>query len=238
VGPASGRYYPPRHTTHIEISLATTSNSIYTDIQLDVLPHFSIRPHPKTWWATSARLLPATSSTSMMNPRCLNIRHPMTWRVISARPLDEDEEEEELTGGTQGTEVAATQEEDESGQMGSDGNLDVCTRCHTEGELVCCDGCPGAYHCKCVGLAAVLSGDWLCPQCCNNRRSPRVSPLRRQRGAGGGAGAEGGGGGGAAAAGAGAGAVWAGVEWNDDDMDVEELERATAEAERMGRRGR
>jgi len=68
------------------------------------------------------------------------MRPPMTWRAIFARPSDEDEEEEDLTGGTQGTEVAATQEEDESGQMGSDGNLDVCTGCGREGELVCCDG--------------------------------------------------------------------------------------------------
>lgn len=47
---------------------------------------------------------------------------------------------------------------------------DICRLCGRSGELVCCDGegCPRAYHPKCVGLAddvAESEEAWLCPDC-------------------------------------------------------------------------
>ncbi|KAI5079854.1 hypothetical protein GOP47_0005333 [Adiantum capillus-veneris] len=46
-------------------------------------------------------------------------------------------------------------------------NLDECILCGMNGNLLCCDSCPAAYHARCVGVSRVMSlqGDWLCPEC-------------------------------------------------------------------------
>ncbi len=31
-------------------------------------------------------------------------------------------------------------------QESEDGNANVCTECGNTGQLICCDGCPNAYH--------------------------------------------------------------------------------------------
>lgn len=68
-----------------------------------------------------------------------------------------------------------------------DANLDECVLCGMEGNLLCCDGCPAAYHARCIGLgkAQLAEGEWFCPECRVtgvNRREPallgeRVEPL-------------------------------------------------------------
>jgi hypothetical protein len=68
-----------------------------------------------------------------------------------------------------------------------DANLDECALCGMEGNLLCCDGCPAAYHARCVGLgrAQLPEGAWYCPECRVtgvNRRDPallgvRIDPL-------------------------------------------------------------
>ncbi|WOK99079.1 hypothetical protein Cni_G07791 [Canna indica] len=49
----------------------------------------------------------------------------------------------------------------------ADGNSDDCCLCRMDGSLLCCDGCPAAFHSKCVGVAKDLlpEGDWYCPEC-------------------------------------------------------------------------
>ncbi|XP_057955453.1 DDT domain-containing protein PTM isoform X2 [Malania oleifera] len=49
----------------------------------------------------------------------------------------------------------------------TDWNSDECCLCKMDGSLICCDGCPAAYHTKCVGVANDLlpEGDWYCPEC-------------------------------------------------------------------------
>ncbi|KAK7313926.1 hypothetical protein VNO77_39132 [Canavalia gladiata] len=34
-----------------------------------------------------------------------------------------------------------------------------------DGDLLCCDTCPRAYHIKCLALRSVPDGDWQCPKC-------------------------------------------------------------------------
>ncbi|KAG8079486.1 hypothetical protein GUJ93_ZPchr0007g5584 [Zizania palustris] len=48
-----------------------------------------------------------------------------------------------------------------------DGNSDECYLCGMDGNLLCCDGCPAAFHSKCVGVVEDLlpEGDWFCPEC-------------------------------------------------------------------------
>ncbi|KAE8781282.1 Increased DNA methylation 1 [Hordeum vulgare] len=48
-----------------------------------------------------------------------------------------------------------------------DGNSDECYLCGMDGNLLCCDGCPLAFHSKCVGVVEDLlpEGEWYCPEC-------------------------------------------------------------------------
>jgi PHD-finger len=50
---------------------------------------------------------------------------------------------------------------------GDDGNADMCVLCGLGGNLLCCDGCPGAYHLRCIGESnrSIPEGEWLCPEC-------------------------------------------------------------------------
>ena len=49
-----------------------------------------------------------------------------------------------------------------------DMNEAKCRRCRGVGKLICCDGCPAAYHMTCAGIYDV-GGDsdeqWFCPGC-------------------------------------------------------------------------
>ncbi|XP_073114009.1 DDT domain-containing protein PTM isoform X2 [Elaeis guineensis] len=49
----------------------------------------------------------------------------------------------------------------------ADGNSDECCLCKMDGSLICCDGCPAAFHSRCVGVAKDLlpEGYWYCPEC-------------------------------------------------------------------------
>lgn len=47
-----------------------------------------------------------------------------------------------------------------------DYNEDTCFRCGQAGELLCCDGCPAAYHLTCAGLYSMdTAQDWFCRPC-------------------------------------------------------------------------
>uniref|UniRef100_A0A7N0UEK8 Uncharacterized protein n=1 Tax=Kalanchoe fedtschenkoi TaxID=63787 RepID=A0A7N0UEK8_KALFE len=48
-----------------------------------------------------------------------------------------------------------------------DWNSDECCLCKVDGSLICCDGCPAAYHARCVGVTSDLlpEGEWYCPEC-------------------------------------------------------------------------
>ncbi|KAE8663797.1 DNA binding,zinc ion binding,DNA binding, putative isoform 2 [Hibiscus syriacus] len=67
----------------------------------------------------------------------------------------------------------------------TDWNSDDCCLCKMDGSLICCDGCPAAYHSKCVGVVNDLlpEGDWYCPECAIEREKPWVKPRKSLRGA-------------------------------------------------------
>nr|KJB09355.1 hypothetical protein B456_001G136300 [Gossypium raimondii] len=67
----------------------------------------------------------------------------------------------------------------------NDRNSDDCCLCKMDGSLICCDGCPAAYHSKCVGVVNALlpEGDWYCPECAIEREKPWVKPRKSLRGA-------------------------------------------------------
>lgn len=48
---------------------------------------------------------------------------------------------------------------------GSAINVNWCMLCSKGGELLCCEGCPAAFHETCLGLQAAPEGAFLCPDC-------------------------------------------------------------------------
>ncbi|KAL5203696.1 hypothetical protein ABZP36_008567 [Zizania latifolia] len=62
-----------------------------------------------------------------------------------------------------------------------DGNSDDCRICGMDGTLVCCDGCPWAYHSRCIGQnkAFLPQGLWFCPECVVNKLGPTSSRIER-----------------------------------------------------------
>ncbi|GMF35912.1 unnamed protein product [Phytophthora fragariaefolia] len=40
-----------------------------------------------------------------------------------------------------------------------------CSVCSLGGELLCCDGCPRAFHVNCIGLAEIPDTEWFCNEC-------------------------------------------------------------------------
>lgn len=50
--------------------------------------------------------------------------------------------------------------------------------CTLGGSLLCCDGCPAAYHIRCLGEGprSIPDGEWLCPECAVGGRGARPPP--------------------------------------------------------------
>ncbi|KAF5751582.1 putative protein binding protein [Tripterygium wilfordii] len=46
-------------------------------------------------------------------------------------------------------------------------NDDLCHYCYHGGDLLCCDGCPRAFHPACLSLAVIPRGTWYCKFCEN-----------------------------------------------------------------------
>ncbi|KAK8940611.1 hypothetical protein KSP39_PZI010556 [Platanthera zijinensis] len=62
-----------------------------------------------------------------------------------------------------------------------DKNNDECRLCGMDGTLICCDGCPSAYHSRCIGLnkASLPEGLWFCPECSIIKIEPTSSRIGR-----------------------------------------------------------
>ncbi|KAL3131285.1 hypothetical protein ABBQ38_000578 [Trebouxia sp. C0009 RCD-2024] len=77
---------------------------------------------------------------------------------------DGEDDSEEEGGRTRGQAAAAAAAAPE---LEDDGNTDLCVLCGLGGSLLCCDGCPAAYHMRCIGETAksIPPGEWLCPEC-------------------------------------------------------------------------
>uniref|UniRef100_UPI0037E780A0 autoimmune regulator n=1 Tax=Semicossyphus pulcher TaxID=241346 RepID=UPI0037E780A0 len=61
-------------------------------------------------------------------------------------------------------------------------NEDECAVCKDGGELICCDGCPRAFHLTCLHppLTSIPSGPWQCEWCSGNRVKRETTQLPLQ----------------------------------------------------------
>ena len=55
-------------------------------------------------------------------------------------------------------------------------NVDYCTACGGNGELLCCDGCTRSFHFRCLdppmNPSQLLDGEWFC-YVCEAKRAPQ-----------------------------------------------------------------
>ncbi|XP_061362433.1 DDT domain-containing protein PTM [Gastrolobium bilobum] len=67
----------------------------------------------------------------------------------------------------------------------TDSNSDECCLCKMDGSLICCDGCPAAFHSRCVGIESdnLPEGDWYCPECAIGAHNALMKSRRSLRGA-------------------------------------------------------
>ncbi|KAJ7547702.1 hypothetical protein O6H91_08G099700 [Diphasiastrum complanatum] len=63
-------------------------------------------------------------------------------------------------------------------------NSDECVLCGMDGNLICCDGCPAAYHSRCIGLCklSLPDGDWYCPECIIEQQNENLQLRKSLRG--------------------------------------------------------
>lgn len=47
----------------------------------------------------------------------------------------------------------------------TDENDDLCSICRDAGDLLCCDGCPRAFHIECIPLSSIPQDKWYCRYC-------------------------------------------------------------------------
>ncbi|XP_023512581.1 DDT domain-containing protein PTM-like [Cucurbita pepo subsp. pepo] len=82
-----------------------------------------------------------------------------------------------LKGGTNG-DLDAT-------AVDANRNSDECRLCEMDGSLLCCDGCPSAYHLRCIGMVKILipQGPWYCPECSIDKRETAITKGSSLRGA-------------------------------------------------------
>lgn len=74
---------------------------------------------------------------------------------------DDDDSDVELTvdtGSLNGATAAAPRPPEDQWDV-------ECGVCRLGGELLCCDGCPRAFHTKCIDLKTVPDDEWFCDEC-------------------------------------------------------------------------
>lgn len=75
--------------------------------------------------------------------------------------------------------------QDAGADRNQDANSDECRLCGMDGTLLCCDGCPSAYHSRCIGVMKMFipEGDWYCPECTINKIGPTITRETSLKGA-------------------------------------------------------
>ncbi|KAM7274689.1 hypothetical protein ACFE04_016555 [Oxalis oulophora] len=93
----------------------------------------------------------------------------------------------EIISGNQGVKSEALVISDGGADfaVGEDGNSDECRLCGMDGVLLCCDGCPSAYHSRCIGVVKmhIPDGPWFCPECTIQKMGPLITKGTSLRGA-------------------------------------------------------
>ncbi|KNA24645.1 hypothetical protein SOVF_013670 [Spinacia oleracea] len=87
--------------------------------------------------------------------------------------------------GSDSLTVKGKNQDTKSDNIDEDENGDECRLCGMDGVLLCCDGCPSAYHSRCIGVnkLSIPTGDWFCPECKISKLGPPITMKTSLRGA-------------------------------------------------------
>lgn len=101
---------------------------------------------------------------------CTNCQYKMkpTSPIKKRKPIyyDDDDDDDDDNDDTMDYDYSIN-DENLDRQYQSEENEDTCDVCNKDGTLICCDGCPLAFHLECVNppLRRVPRGAWNCPKC-------------------------------------------------------------------------
>lgn len=104
--------------------------------------------------------------------------HPRYSKTSACKSIEALQKSAEPNKPIPGSKVKTGPDLDESAP---DGNSDECRLCGMDGTLICCDGCPSAYHSRCIGLSKAFlpEGVWYCPECAVDKFGPTSSRIGR-----------------------------------------------------------
>ncbi|KAL5580231.1 hypothetical protein UlMin_012673 [Ulmus minor] len=120
-------------------------------------------------------------------PRRVHPRYSKTSACKNRDSIDNIREHHEikLPGNLNFRGSSGTKADVAGADMDVDRNSDECRLCGMDGTLLCCDGCPSAYHTRCIGVMklSVPEGSWYCPECTMNKIGPTITTGMSVKGA-------------------------------------------------------
>ncbi|KAL5709643.1 hypothetical protein ACHQM5_020308 [Ranunculus cassubicifolius] len=104
--------------------------------------------------------------------------HPKYSKTSARKDVDAINARSHTSKSTQGSKLESKLPDldTDTTDVDQDSNSDECQLCGMDGTLVCCDGCPSAYHARCIGMNKMLIPDglWFCPECTAKKTKPLV----------------------------------------------------------------
>ncbi|XP_022752616.1 DDT domain-containing protein PTM-like isoform X2 [Durio zibethinus] len=123
---------------------------------------------------------------SERGPRRVHPRHSKTSACKEREAMEIIAESHEVKSSSRTFSLGLKSTEGNAGvDADVDGNNDECRLCGMDGTLLCCDGCPSAYHSRCIGVMKMYipEGPWYCPECAINKMGPAITINTSLRGA-------------------------------------------------------
>ncbi|XP_034038510.1 autoimmune regulator [Thalassophryne amazonica] len=147
-------------TAHTAVTVTSSSGSAEPPLSLEA----GEKIHVKTLFGTEGTAR-----------KCIQV----DGDYYSCHPPDDTEDPSEATAAKTSFHH---KRETEISMVQSHYNDDECTVCKDGGELICCDGCPRAFHLYCLEppLTSIPRGSWQCEQCHVNKMKKEKAQLGLQ----------------------------------------------------------
>ncbi|XP_050368093.1 DDT domain-containing protein PTM-like [Argentina anserina] len=119
------------------------------------------------------------ASALVNGPRRVHPRYSKTsaCKDREAMEISTGSHEVRLSGNLKSLSSKVAKGEHDATDVDLDRNSDDCRLCGMDGTLLCCDGCPSAYHTRCIGVMklSIPEGSWFCPECAINKIGPTIT---------------------------------------------------------------
>ncbi|KAA8550242.1 hypothetical protein F0562_001926 [Nyssa sinensis] len=127
-----------------------------------------------------------TTCAPKSGPRRVHPRYSKTSACKDQEAMEIIEESDEMKSSCNSSSLGyKCNEPVADAGVDQDGNGDECWLCGMDGTLLCCDGCPSAYHSRCIGVSKMFipEGAWYCPECTISKIGPTIAKGTSLRGA-------------------------------------------------------